>query len=604
MMKKEDILKFRQSTRNNIFDIIKTDARATVSNPIVVIVLIAIIILPSLYGLINIYACWDPYENTGHVQFAIANDDMGAQYNNVSVHAGNDLVKMLKNNTDFDWVFVTSDELREGVYNGTYYAGIVVPANFSECIVSITTEDPHSATLEYRVNEKSNPVAAKLTDAAAKQVYNNINAEIVTFINLAAYNKLGELQDGLASGASQLAAGGGLLSAGAGQVGAGAGQLASGANQLSDGANQLSDGANQLADGAGQVADGTHQASTTVNRVTGDISQVTSYVKNHTSSQFIHEGMDYIDEQTSNVSGKVNQLDDGAHQVADGAVSLSDGANQLGDGVNQLSQGSLSLAAGAQLLANSAASALFAASSSLSGAAGGLGDVTGLNESQIGDYFFAPVKLDRHEEFPSSNYGSQVAPFYLVLCMWVGALITCVMLKTGTSVNTRFRPHEMYLGKLALFLGLAVLQTTVTLIGCFILGIDIDNPLLFIFSCYVVAAVFMTLMYSLISLFGDVGKGIAIVLLVFQISGTGGIYPVEIMNEIFGVLYPYLPMTYGINMVREAQLGLIWANYIPAFLVLFGLGIAVFVISFILKRSFDKRTKYFEEKLDESNLFK
>ena len=603
-MKKEDILKFRQSTRNNIFDIIKTDARATVSNPIVVIVLIAIIILPSLYGLINIYACWDPYENTGHVQFAIANDDMGAQYNNVSVHAGNDLVKMLKNNTDFDWVFVTSDELREGVYNGTYYAGIVVPANFSECIVSITTKDPHSATLEYRVNEKSNPVAAKLTDAAAKQVYNNINAEIVTFINLAAYNKLGELQDGLASGASQLAAGGGLLSAGAGQVGAGAGQLASGANQLSDGANQLSDGANQLADGAGQVADGTHQASTTVNRVTGDISQVTSYVKNHTSSQFIHEGMDYIDEQTSNVSGKVNQLDDGAHQVADGAVSLSDGANQLGDGVNQLSQGSLSLAAGAQLLANSAASALFAASSSLSGAAGGLGDVTGLNESQIGDYFFAPVKLDRHEEFPSSNYGSQVAPFYLVLCMWVGALITCVMLKTGTSVNTRFRPHEMYLGKLALFLGLSVLQTTVTLIGCFILGIDIDNPLLFIFSCYVVAAVFMTLMYSLISLFGDVGKGIAIVLLVFQISGTGGIYPVEIMNEIFGVLYPYLPMTYGINMVREAQLGLIWANYIPAFLVLFGLGIAVFVISFILKRSFDKRTKYFEEKLDESNLFK
>ena len=604
MMKKEDILNFRQSTRNNIFDIIKTDAKSTVSNPIVVLVLIAIIILPSLYGLVNIYACWDPYENTGNVPFAIANDDRGAQYNNVSIHAGNDLVKMLKNNTDFHWVFVTSDELREGVHNGTYYAGIVVPANFSECIVSITTKDPHSATLEYRVNEKTNPVAAKLTDAAAKQVYNNINAEIVTFINLAAYNKLGELQEGLASGASQLATGGGLLSAGAGQVGAGAGQLASGANQLSDGAGQLSDGANQLADGAGQVADGTRQASTTVNQVTGDISEVTSYVKNHTSSQFIKDGMDYIDGQTSNISGKVNQLDDGAHQVADGAVSLSDGANQLGDGVNQLSQGSLSLAAGAQLLANSAASALFAASSSLSGAAGGLDDVTGLNDSQIGDYFFAPVKLDRNEEFSSSNYGSQVAPFYLVLCMWVGALITCVMLKTGTSINTRFRPHEMYLGKLALFLGLSVLQTTVTLIGCFILGIDIGNPIVFAFSCYVVAAVFMTLIYSLISLFGDVGKGIAIVLLVFQISGTGGIYPIEIMNEIFGFLYPYLPMTYAINMVREAQLGLIWANYIPAFMVLFGLGIAVFIVSFILKRSFDKRTKYFEEKLEESNLFK
>lgn len=617
-MKKEDILEFHQSTRNNIFDIIKTDAKSTVSNPIVVLVLIAIIILPSLYGLINIYACWDPYENTSHVQFAIANDDMGAQYNNVSIHAGNDLVKMLRNNTDFEWVFVTSDDLREGVHNGTYYAGIVVPANFSECIVSITTKDPHSATLEYRVNEKSNPVAAKLTDAAAKQVYNNINAEIVTFINLAAYNKLGELQQGLASGASQLAAGGGLLSSGAAQVGDGAAQVADGAGQVSDGANQLANGANdlsvgagQVADGAGQVAEGTHQASTTVNQVTGDISEVTSYVKDHTSSQFVKDGMDYIDKQTANVSQNVNQLDDGAHQVADGAgqvsngaLSLSDGANQLSGGVNELSQGTLSLAAGAQLLANSAASALFAASSSLSGAAGGLEGVTGLNESQIGDYFFAPVKLDRNEEFSSNNYGSQVAPFYLVLCMWVGALITCVMLNTGSRVNNRFRPHEMYLGKLALFLGLSVLQTTVTLVGCILLGIDIDNPLVFAFSCYIVSAVFMTLIYSLTSLFGDVGKGIAIVLLVFQISGTGGIYPVEIMNEIFGFLYPYLPMTYGINMVREAQLGLIWANYIPAFLVIFGIGIVVFILAFILKRSFDKPTKYFEEKLEESDLFK
>ena len=113
----------------------------------------------------------------------------------------------------------------------------------------------------------------------------------------------------------------------------------------------------------------------------------------------------------------------------------------------------------------------------------------------------------------------------------------------------------------------------------------------------------MGLIYSLVSVLGEVGKGIAIILLVFQISGTGGIYPVEIMNKIFGMLYPYLPMTHAINMVREAQLGLIWANYIPSFLILLGLGVAVVLASVILKRSFDKRTKFFEEKLEESNLF-
>ena len=113
----------------------------------------------------------------------------------------------------------------------------------------------------------------------------------------------------------------------------------------------------------------------------------------------------------------------------------------------------------------------------------------------------------------------------------------------------------------------------------------------------------MALIYSLISLFGDVGKGIAIILLVFQISGTGGIYPVEIMHKIFAIASPYLPMTHAITIVREAQLGLIWSNYIPSFICLLVLGIIVVLLSIVLKQRFDKRTKYFEEKLEESDIF-
>ena len=135
------------------------------------------------------------------------------------------------------------------------------------------------------------------------------------------------------------------------------------------------------------------------------------------------------------------------------------------------------------------------------------------------------------------------------------------------------------------------------------MGIDVSNPLLFIFSCYFVAAVFMALIYSLTSVFGDVGKGVAILLLVFQISGSGGVYPVEIMNNIFRVIYPYLPMTHGINMVREAQLGVLWTNYLPSFVFLLILGAVVTIVSIVLKQRWEKRTKYFEEKLDESNLF-
>lgn len=588
-LSREGIKEFRASSRRNISEILKRDIKASFTNPIVILFIIALIILPSLYALINIYACWDPYENTGNVQFAIANDDKGATYEGMKLNAGNDLVTMLNNNTDFNWVFVSSDELMKGVHDGTYYAGIVVPSNFSESIVSITSKNPHSAELEYYVNEKANPVAAKLADSAARAIYNNVNAEIVAFINVAAYDKLGELQSGLAAGASEMSSGAVLLSSGAGQVSSGAGQVAGGAEQLSAGANELSEGADQVAGGTQVVSDKAQEVSNTV-------SEAGSFIKNETSSQIIHDEVDKIEGRVSQTAQNLSTLNDGAHQVADGSRQLSAGANEL-------AQGTLSLAAGAELLANSAASALFMASSSLSGAAADLDSITGLNDSQVGDYFYSPVKLDKHEEFPTSNYGSQVTPFYLVLSMWVGALITSVIFDVGTSIGTKYRPHEVYIGKILFFNILAILQTTVTLLGCYLLNIDIHNPLMFILSAYFVAVIFMALVYSFISLFGQVGKGIAIILLVFQISATGGIYPVQIMNKIFEVLYPYLPMTHGINIVREAQLGLIWKNYLPSFTFLLLMGIIVVLVSIILKQRFDKRTKYFEDNLEESNLF-
>ena len=588
---------------NNVFEIIKKDFKSAFSNPIVTIVLIGLIILPSLYALLNIQACWDPYGNTGDVAFAIANLDKGASFDGVNINVGDELIKDLKTNDKFNWTFVTEDELRDGVYKGDYYAGIVIPANLSENIVSITTDDPQQAKLEYIVNMKQNPVAAKLTDTGSTAVYNALNAKIIEIINLAAYGKLGELQSGLASGASQLSSGGSQLAAGSAQVSSGASQISSGAGQLSDGAGQLSDGASRLADGASQVAGGTQQAYDKVNTYNTEIHEATSYIRDHTSSSLIHELTDKIDSKTENVTGKVQQLNDGAGQVASGSTSLAENSQLLKGGIDELAEGSLSLAAGSVLLSNAATQALFTAAASLASSADSLASITGINETILGDYFYAPVKLDRHELFSVPDYGSQVSPFYLVLSMWVGALITCAMLKPGTSERTKYSPLEMYAGKVAIFLVMSLLQATVTLIGVHILGIYIENEILFALSCYLVSAVFMVLVYSLVSALGDVGKAIAIVLLVIQISGTGGIYPVEIMAQFFRVMNPYLPMTYAITLVREAQLGLVWSNYLPALIVLLGIGLATVIVMMIVKEKADKATHYFEERLEDSGLF-
>lgn len=605
----------------NVIEIIKNDFKAARSNPIVTIVLIGIIILPSLYAILNIQACWDPYGNTGEVEFAIANLDNGTTYEGKTLNVGNELVKDLKDNDKFKWTFVTEDELRDGVYKGDYYAGIIIPKNLSENVISITGDDPQQAKLEYIVNMKANPVGAKLTDSGSNAVYNSLNAKIIKIINLAAYGKLGELQEGLASGAGQLASGGSQLAAGASKVSSGADQVSSGADQVKDGSSTVKNSASKVQKGASDVnsgVDSVKKGSSAVKNGASQVSKGSEELQSAVDPSMIPDGpiKEYVEGNSKLAEGS-SAVADGASQVADGSVALAEGssklangssavaggASKLADGSVELAEGSLALAAGSQLLSNAATQALFTAAGSLGASANALSDVTGINETLLGDYFYAPVKMDRHELFEVPNYGSQVAPFYLVLSMWVGALITCAMLRPGTSTGTKYSPLEMYMGKSVLFLIMSLLQGIVTIIGVHILGIYIDNEPLFILSCLIVSGVFMIFVYSIVSALGNVGKAIAIVLLVFQISGTGGIYPVEIMDQLFQVLNPFLPMTYGITLIREAQLGLVWSNYLPALAILFGIGIASVVLMMIIKEKADKASHYFENKMEESGLF-
>ena len=619
----------------NVRELLKKDFKDVFTkNPIVVLTLLAIIILPSLYALINIQACWDPYDNTGNLEFAVANLDKGATFDGEDINVGDQLEDELKRNDDFYWTFVSEDELREGVKNGTYYAGIVIPKNFSSSIKSITSDDPHSAELEYIVNRKSNPMASKLSDSAARAVYNKINANIVQFINVAAYEKLGQLQSSLAAGASQMSSGAGQLSAGAGQVSSGASQVKSGANDLQKGASKVSDGASQVKSGAGQVSSGasqvksgSSQVSSSADQISAGSAQVQQAAKQlddsvdestlpdqikpvvHGSKELANASSDLAGASSNLAKGSSKLADssvdlaNGASGVADGASSVADGANGVAGGASQLAEGSISLAAGSSMLANGASSALLQASSGLAGAAQSLSGLTGVDEDQIGDYIYAPVKLEETELYTVPDYGSEVAPFYLVLSMWVGALITSVMLRTGTSTGTKYTPSEMYFGKLAIFLIMALLETTVTLIGAFILGIKIANPLLFVFSAYFTALIFMLIIYSLISALGHVGKGLAVIWLVFQISGTGGIYPIQLMGPLLQTVSPYMPMTHGINLLRESALGLVWSNYIPSFAILIAMALITLVLALIVKMFADKRAHWFEEKLNETDLF-
>ncbi len=418
---------------NKITHIMKKDLKSLVKNPAVIIAIIAIIILPSLYALLNVEACWDPYGNTDNLEFAIVNNDINETYNGKSLNFGSDVVNELKDNEDFDWKFVNENKARSGVESGQYYAAIIIPENFTKDILSINTQNPSTTSLTYLINEKTNPVASKMSDNAASEIQEKINYKVVQTVDAVAFTQL----------------------------------------------------------------------------------------------------------------------------------------TQLGQATQQTPLVQLSM----------------------------------VNASDVQDYFYSPVVLEREEMNSVENYGSEVSPFYIVLSIWVGCIISVALIKTRYLGKSLYSPLELYFGRLGLFLLIGILQSTVTIIGSFWLGIQIENPLLFILFNYLITIVFMVLIYSFVSIFGNAGKAISIILLVLQISTTNGIYPVNVMNSFLQTLNPFLPMTYGIDLIRNALLGIYWPNTMTDIYVLVGILIAILIISVLIKELFDKLANKFEQSLEDSGLF-
>lgn len=180
-----------------------------------------------------------------------------------------------------------------------------------------------------------------------------------------------------------------------------------------------------------------------------------------------------------------------------------------------------------------------------------------LNYAKEGDFFAEPVILKETRMFPIPNYGSAMSPFFTTLSLWVGGLLLVSMLTVEVHDKTihgvPLRSYHEYFGRFFTFLTLALLQSLFVTAGdLWILGTYAAEPLRFILFGLLISAVFMLMIYTLVSVFGNVGKAMAIVLLVLQLAGSGGTFPIQVTPPFFQAIYPYLPFTYGIGLMREA----------------------------------------------------
>ncbi|WP_199794698.1 YhgE/Pip domain-containing protein [Lentibacillus sp. Marseille-P4043] len=227
------------------------------------------------------------------------------------------------------------------------------------------------------------------------------------------------------------------------------------------------------------------------------------------------------------------------------------------------------------------------------------------NDPQAERGFFAePVQLNENKLFPIPNYGSGMTPFYTVLAIWVGALLLISLLAVSVRNDETYTPRQIYVGRFLTFICIGIVQTLIVTLGdIFLIDVYIRAPIWFVLFGLFIGVVFMLIVYTFVSVFGDVGKAMAIVLLVLQIAGSGGTYPVVLLPEFFQAINPYLPFTYAIDLMREAVGGIVWERAYRDIFFLAIFGVIALLLGTFLKGPINRKGKTLMKKSKESGLF-
>jgi putative membrane protein len=220
----------------------------------------------------------------------------------------------------------------------------------------------------------------------------------------------------------------------------------------------------------------------------------------------------------------------------------------------------------------------------------------------------SPVRVDTHLVYEMENYGSAMAPFYTTLSIWVGGIILVAMIKVEVSDEQisrlrqygKVRTTEQYFGRSILFLVLGLIQTTIICLGDLLfLGIQCPHPFLFLLAGWVSSIIYVLLIYTMTISFGDVGKAAAVSLLVIQVAGSGGTFPIELAPAVFQKLYPLLPFVHTMNAMRECIAGMYQNTYWREIGTLLLYLIPILLLGLVLRRPVIRLNQFFEEKLEE-----
>lgn len=232
-----------------------------------------------------------------------------------------------------------------------------------------------------------------------------------------------------------------------------------------------------------------------------------------------------------------------------------------------------------------------------------------MSPSDISSFMASPSVLVTHTVFPVPTYGSSMAPMFTTLALWIGAFMLVVLLRLEVDregITEKRHPltvREAYTARLLLLAVIGVIQAIVCCAGDLAIGVSVKNAPGFFFAAACESLVFCAIVYMLATCFQMIGKALCIVLIMVQIPGAGGIYPIQMMPSYYQNLYPAMPFTYGIDMLRETIGGAYGDTYWHELLILLLFGAGATVLGLAVRRSLINLNLMFDQKLTKTDFF-
>ena len=716
-----------------IFSIFTRDLKKIFTNKAAIIVVLGMCFIPSLYAWITLKANWDPYVNTANVPIGVVNEDKGTIVNGKILNVGDQVIEQLKDNHNIGWKFTTVEEGNEELKNGDYYALIVIPKDFSQDLASLTTANPVKPTVIYKVNDKTNIIATKITEVANTKLTNEITDNFVKVVNEKAITLANDLGEKLktnepvlnqlktvmdsadtriseitkninnsSASATELAnyldlmkndlpqitgqinslqsvveASKNLISSTQTNVNSVASSISSNTPNITNVNNELGTLINQLKQLSENAGDNTNQqaiindALARTNKLLEDINKnitllegINKIFKNPIITANINKLNNIkklvISQQdrlntikalyesgtatSESINDKLTELQNASNSLVNGISDLtshiysdviptintiSSNLTQGLNNANSLLESSKSIVPQLQSLASFGISTSDMTVSKanelknkidgfkvtlnkLQEKAGSVNnedlnkmiDMLEKNPEKISSFLASPINVKQEEIYGSFAFGVGIMPFYTVLAIWVGALLLTSVFTSEAKNNEDEKPNQLqvHFGKMIFFLVISFIQTTIVTLGDkYVLGFSPYNMWLMMIIAWLCSFTFTMIIYTLVSLFGSMGKAICIVIMVFQVAGSGAIYPIQTTPEIFRKLEFLWPFKYALDGFREAIAGPIWSKVyedVIALLIFAG----IFLALGFLKPLFHKTTHFMETKFKESGL--